>query len=162
MPLPTPPDVTTILSRSDLETIQNQYDRIEMGQVLSSILTHEYPPIADYLTGIGTTIYPEMQKGGKPGTLLPANRERCLVALLACRSRRLELAIHLYMALANGVGVAELAHIVVATGAYTGVDTVGNAFTVMEITLGVLKAMVAANTANPEAVFGALLVPLPG
>jgi len=143
------PDLTKILSASELKTIVDQYNPVVMGQLLSAKLLAQYPTIRLELTGIGDTIYPELN--AKPDTpLSAANRERCLVALLACRSRRIELAIHVYMALANGVTPAELAHIVVTAGIYTGVDTVSSAFDVLQGTFTTLQELAQNKTVDPS------------
>jgi alkylhydroperoxidase/carboxymuconolactone decarboxylase family protein YurZ len=158
---PTPEDLTKILSTSDINVIKRQYDPIKMGTVLSYTLTTQYPAITPYMTTMGGALYPEMQAGGKDSPLPPANRERCLVALLAGRARHLQLAVHIYTAIANGVDPSELVHILLATGVYTGFDTVPTSFGVMQTTLDVLKGLVATNTADPKTVVGALFVALP-
>lgn len=154
-------DLTAILTAPQLQTIVNQYDPVALGTLLSKGLIKQYSPISPYLAAIGKELYPEF-KAKPPGPLPAANRERCLVALLASRSRRLELAIHIYMALVNGVGPAELAHIVLATGIYTGVDTVGAAFNVTQGTLEKLRDLALLNTADPTTVILALAAVFPG
>jgi alkylhydroperoxidase/carboxymuconolactone decarboxylase family protein YurZ len=141
-------DLTTILTATELQTITSSYNAVTMGALLAKGLTDHYPAISPYLGAIGQELYPEF-KPQPAGPLSAANRERCLVALLASRSRRLELAIHIYLALVNGVSTAELAHICVASGIYTGVDTVGSAFDVMQATLEKLQALAQANAADP-------------
>jgi alkylhydroperoxidase/carboxymuconolactone decarboxylase family protein YurZ len=158
---PTPEDLTKILSASDLKAIKSQYNPIAMDNVLSFTLTHQYEAITPYMTAMGGALYPEMQTGATPSPLPAANRERCLVAVLAGRTRRLQLAVHIYLALANGVEPPELVHILLATGVYTGFDTVPSSFGVMQATLDVLKGLVAKNTAAPATVLGALAVALP-
>lgn len=153
-------DLTKILNANELKTVVDQYDPVTMGQLLSFKLLAQYPAIRPELTGIGDTIYPELNS--KPdGPLSAANRERCLVALLACRSRRLELAIHVYMALANGVTPAELAHIVVATGIYTGVDTISNALDVLQGTFTTLQKLAQNNAVDPGRAIAELAKGLP-
>jgi alkylhydroperoxidase/carboxymuconolactone decarboxylase family protein YurZ len=158
---PTPEDLTKILSTSDLKAIKSKYDPIAMGNVLSFTLTHQYQAITPYMTAMGGALYPEMQTGATPSPLPAENRERCLVALLAGRSRRLQLAVHIYLALANGVEPPELVHILLATGVYTGFDTVPSSFEVMQTTLDALKDVVAKKTPDPATVLGALAGALP-
>jgi len=161
-PPPKPPDLGTILKKPELEMIAKQYNPITMGQLLRVGLIARHKPIEPYLDGIGATLYPEFDPSGKSTPLPSANRERCLVALLASRSRSLELAIHLYLALVNGVAAAELAHILVATGVYTGVDTIGHAFAVTQTTLETLQKLAKAGKVDPATVLGALAKAFPG
>jgi len=154
-------ELKTILTGGELQIVKAQYDAIAMGKLLSLTLTTQYPPISPYLAAIGKELYPEF-KGKPPGPLPAANRERCLVALLASRSRRLELAIHLYLALVNGVDPEELAHILLTPCIYTGVDTIGAAFGVMQGTLEKLNALAKLNTADPTTVLQELAKIFPG
>ena len=153
-------DLTTILTVPELQTVTSSYNAVTMGTLLPASLITHYPPISPYLGAIGQELYPEF-KPLPAGPLSAANRERCLVALLASRSRRLELAIHIYLALVNGVSAAELAHICLATGIYTGVDTVGSAFDVMQGTLEKLKALAQGSTADPLSVLVGLAAVFP-
>jgi len=154
------PDLKTILT-GELPLIIQQYDPVAMGELLSKDLVELHVAIKPYLLGIGVTIYPEFKPRRSRSLLSPANRERCAVALLASRSRRFELALHLYMALANGVEPEELAQILVATGVYTGVDTIGAAFGVFLRTLATLKGLAGARTVDPATVFAKLRADFP-
>lgn len=142
-------DLTTILTGTDLTAVISNYDAPIMGQLLAGGLIVHYPAISPYLGAIGQELYPEF-KAQPAGPLSAADRERCLVALLASRSRRLELAIHIYMALVKGVSAAELAHICLAAGIYTGIDTVGSAFEVMQTTLEKLRAIAQTGVPTPQ------------
>lgn len=153
-------ELTTILARTELTAVISNYNAPAMGQLLSAGLITHYPAISPYLGAIGQELYPEF-KSQPAGPLAAADRERCLVALLASRSRRLELAIHIYLALVNGVGVAELAHICLAAGIYTGIDTVGSAFEVMQKTLETLQAVAQTSTPDPQTVLVGLATALP-
>jgi hypothetical protein len=157
----TPESLTTILTKTDLQTIVGQYDPVAMGKLLPVAPVIRYSPIGPYLTKIGETLYPEFDPELPANPLSAPNRERCLVALLACRARRLELAIHLYMALANGIDPAELAHILVAAGVYTGIDTVAIAFEVMQSALEILKDLAGKKTADPKTVLLAFNAAIP-
>jgi carboxymuconolactone decarboxylase family protein len=151
-----PLDLSTILSQTELDIIVGQYDPVVVGKLLSAGLANQHQVIRPYLSGIGDSLYPEFDPSPHANPLSAANRERCLVALLASRSRRLELAIHSYMALANGVAPGELAQIILAAGVYTGVDTVASAFDTLQTTLQNLKDLVMAKTADPGKVLAKL------
>jgi len=146
------PNLTAILGPEDLKVIVGQYNAAAAG--LGTKLSDQYPPIGPALKGIAATLYPEATK--TEVALSPANRERCLVAILASRSRRLELAIHAYLALGNSVTPPELAHIVVVSGIYTGIDTVSEGFDVLQTTFTVLKKAVKDQKADPQNVIRAL------
>jgi alkylhydroperoxidase/carboxymuconolactone decarboxylase family protein YurZ len=146
----TPVDLSTILTQSELDFIVSQYDPVVLGKLLSISLATQHKVTRPYLSGIGDSLYPEFDPSSRrENPLSAANRERCLVALLASRSRRLELAIHGYMALANGVAPGELAQIALTAAVYTGVDTLANAFDTLQGTLERLKDLVRRKTAAP-------------
>lgn len=150
-------DIPGILPQADIEKIVAAYDPKILAAAISGGLGRDYPPIEPYLEGIGKTLYPEFDAQNPASPLSPPNRERCLVALLASRSRTVELAIHAYMAIANRVYPPELCHIVVAAGAYTGVDTVGIALGVLKKTFTVLKKLADDDTVDPGTVIARLL-----
>jgi carboxymuconolactone decarboxylase family protein len=155
-PLPVPPELSTILNQPELDSIAGQYNPVVVGKLLSLRLANQHKVTRPYLRGIGNSLYPEFESSRRTNPLSAANRERCLVALLASRSRRLELAIHIYMALANGVVPGELAQIILAAGVYTGVDTVGSGFDTLQMTLLTLKNLVTSKTLDPEKVVSTL------
>jgi len=87
------------------------------------------------------------------------DRERIIIALLTSREERLLLAIHLYIALMEGVAPEELAHIIFLSGIYTGVSGFTQGIGVLETTLGLLEELGRAPDAvrrHPLAVLGAL------
>jgi len=144
------------LSSAEIDAVAKSYDPLAMGQLLSATLVALYSPTEHLLRGIGDALYPEFAASGSETPLTPACRERCLVALLASRTRTLELAIHVYMAIANGVAPDELRQILLVVAAYTGIDTAANGFRMLETTLQVLKACAKNGAVDPQTVLGAL------
>ena len=144
------------LSSAEIEVVANSYDPLAMGQLLSATLVSLYSPTEHLLRGIGDALYPEFDAKGSEASLTPASRECCLVALLASRTRTLELAIHIYMAIANRVAPDELRQILLVVAAYTGIDTAANAFRMLETTLQVLNACAKNGAASPQTVLAAL------
>lgn len=151
-------DVREILTEYELEELRKQYDALEMGETIGTVLPEIYPPIAAYMSAVGQTLYPEFQKGGgKDSPLSAANRERCLVTLLAARrGEGVNLAVHIYLALVNGVCPAEIARILVLAGIYSGISAFPPGVTVEARTLATLKAVVGKGDARPAQVYDAL------
>jgi alkylhydroperoxidase/carboxymuconolactone decarboxylase family protein YurZ len=56
----------------------------------------------------------------------PKDRERCLIAVLASRDAGLNLAIHIYVGLMEGLSPQEIADVIFLGGIYTGVDRISD------------------------------------
>jgi len=152
-----PSSAGATLSSAEIDVVAGSYDPVAMGQLLSATLIGLYSPTEHLLRGIGDALYPEFDANGSDTPLTAANRERCLVALLASRTRTLELAIHIYMAIANRVAPDELRQILLVVAAYTGIDTAANGFRMLETALQVLKACAQKDSAEPQTVLAALV-----
>jgi hypothetical protein len=110
-----------------------------------------YPPVKNYVEAVGTTLYPEMQ-ATPDGPLARANRERCVLAVLGGRQESLNLAVHIYLALVNGVSPGEIAHILALAGVYGGMGSFAHSLDIEKVTLEHLKTLYR-KPADPLAVF---------
>lgn len=140
-----PPPLTQILSDADLTALRAQYDEQAMTDVLSKPLPaiDPDPRFATYIEAIRDAFYLDPAPPDDDLTVL--DRERILIALLAARGLRYELALHCYIALMSGAPPAHVAKILFLTALYSGVPSVANGLAVLETTLLTLKQSVASS-----------------
>jgi alkylhydroperoxidase/carboxymuconolactone decarboxylase family protein YurZ len=122
--------------------------RDELVAQMRDHLPRRYPTADGFVGAIERAFY-------AGGALTAANRERCIVALLAAREERHFLAIHVYLALMEGVAPEEIADVVFLSAVYTGVPALTRGIAVVERTLALLENMAAAGD-------GAALHPVTG
>ncbi|TMA75478.1 MAG: methyltransferase domain-containing protein [Deltaproteobacteria bacterium] len=153
--------IRDILTDDQLTILREQFDPQQMNALLGASLSADYPPSVPHLATIGDLFY-----GGRDGnmastTLSAANRERCLVAILAARGSGLNLALHIYLALTASVSPEEIAHILLLVGTYSGIENFAGAIQNEAKTLHVLGRVVDAGSATPKDVFQALVRAFP-
>jgi alkylhydroperoxidase/carboxymuconolactone decarboxylase family protein YurZ len=131
-----------------LKALREQYQSSEATAVMSSVLGALYEPSRAYGDAITEAFYgrlPEDIPSPNRKALSVQDRERCLIALLASRGVEGTLAVHIYLALMEGISVEEIANVMLLVGIYTGVDRLSWALTTYVTTLKTLCALVDAN-----------------
>ena len=96
--------------------------------------------------------------------LSAADRERCLIALLASQRAGFALAVHVYIALMEGVFPEEIANVLLLAGMYSGADSFNSGLNVLGKTMDALEALAASNDRaqlQVEAVFKKLVAAFP-
>ena len=135
-----PVSVTRILSKHALDTLRASYDEKAMTQVLCKPLPKidPDPRFRSYVRAVRHAFY---FPAARPtaSDLQAIDRERILIALLAARGLRYELALHVYAGLMHGASPAHVANVVFLTGIYAGVPCVANGLAVLETLLLALK-----------------------
>jgi alkylhydroperoxidase/carboxymuconolactone decarboxylase family protein YurZ len=152
--------VTDILTAADLLNLRNAYNAnlAEMTAILSAVGL-DYPPVQDWLTSVGNTMFRELSPTPAPNLpVLPIDRERCLIALIAERRETLNLAVHIYMGLMNGLSPAEVANVLALTGIYGGISAYIRGIRVAEQTFKVLEVLAPLPIRGPKAAVTALSV----
>jgi alkylhydroperoxidase/carboxymuconolactone decarboxylase family protein YurZ len=119
------PDITNLLTEDQIAKLHVGYTTALMTAAISSSLPALYPAAAPYLGGVMTSFYGDLPSDSiarerKELSLL--DRERCLIAILASQNDHGALAIHMYFALMEGLSSAEIAHILLLSGTYTGIS----------------------------------------
>ncbi len=152
--------VTDILTAPELKELRRQYDPRKAGEIFGGVLPQLYPPATGYIDAVGSTLYGDWQSG-PTGPLKPENRERCILTVLGSRQENRNLAIHIYLALMYGVSPAEIAHILVLAGIYSGISSFAHSIGIEVVTLTKLKGLVASNAAGVEQVNDALKATFP-
>jgi alkylhydroperoxidase/carboxymuconolactone decarboxylase family protein YurZ len=140
--------VSGALAPADLDKLRGAYKREDMTKILVETLPKAYVLSMEYVEAIGDLLYskllPEESDPGLRSALSVEDRERCLVAVLASREAGLALAIHVYIALMEGVSPQEIAHILLLVGIYSGIDHLtGGLKTELQV-LGALKKQIIA------------------
>lgn len=148
--------IADILKDDAVERLRTAYGNGDvMTKALSAALPALYPASQQYIDAIGDAFYP-LQGAKTP--LEAADRERCLVTLLASRGAKRNLAIHVYMALMARIPATEICHILLLVGAYAGVETLANALTIAKTTFETLATVAGGASYGPVDVLKALAV----
>ena len=143
---PTAGALVNILQPAALQTLRDAYDDDTMTNALSMALPLQYPAAQEYIDALRHAFY------GSPGPapLLRADsRERCLIGILASRGANRNLAIHIYAGLMQGISVEEIGHILLLTGAYTGVDNLAHGLGILKTALEILAQLAADVSTRP-------------
>ena len=113
------------LSDAALQTLQAAYKVDEMKQLLETFLPKLYLPSKNYSDAINARFYGNLQDDSVPtkyrDALSVQDVERCVIALLASRGEQPLLAVHIYIALMEGITPAEIGNIILLAGIYSGV-----------------------------------------
>ena len=97
-------------------------------------LSGTYPPGAPFVGSVVDLLY-----GDEP--VKPKDRERSLIALLGARQESMNLAIHIYWGLMEGLSPEEIGHTLLLVGAYTGIPGYSTSMVVYAKTFALLKVL---------------------
>jgi alkylhydroperoxidase/carboxymuconolactone decarboxylase family protein YurZ len=131
-------DITSIITKEELQLFKDAYTVDVMRTTLVARFKVMYPPSRPYVDAISTAFLGDRDD---PEKLADNDLERCLIAVLASRGADVNLAIHIYAALALGVTPGEIGHILFLAGVYTGIDNFSESLMLLATTLGVLKGL---------------------
>jgi len=131
----TPGDIDRVLSDGDLQQLRKGYDGADMTHILSTGIPRLDKHTTKYIHSIRRAFY--------DGTrMLPKDRERCLIGILSSRDSGLNLAIHIYVGLMEGLSPDEISDVIFLGGVYTGVDRLSDGLAAEVRALTVLKHVV--------------------
>ena len=155
-------ELSTILSPSDINSLQGKFDATELATVYATTLKSAYPLCGDLVNGIiKTFVGLATPVPSKHAPLSAAEQERIVIALLASRGGQSNLAIHIYVAIANptvALSVDQIGGILLLTGVYTGIDHFAAGVRTAETTLTLLHTLVKdSKPLNPQAVVASIL-----
>jgi alkylhydroperoxidase/carboxymuconolactone decarboxylase family protein YurZ len=152
-----PPQITNIrdyLPLPKVMVLQNAYVRDDAMSLLNSVLPLTYDYATEYVTAVGDAFFGDLPEDTGPmwrSTLSIQDRERCVITLLASQRAVLELAIHVYLAVMEGLSPEEVANILMLTGMYAGLDSFSHGLRVEAKALATLAALVDDQTAVRDA-----------
>ena len=115
--------IKDILTQTELTAIENGYKAAEMAAIMRSLFLDSYPPSQAWVDALGGAFdanLPDDDQLPPRDRLSLRDRERCIIAILGSHGGGLQLAIHIYIAIANKVSPEEIAHVLFLTGVYTG------------------------------------------
>ncbi len=156
------PPAAEVLTTDELSSLRAGYDSELMKAIATGTVNALHPPIAA-LTGY---IRDEIYAGGDTPdpaapTLSRADRERCLITLLATGAQGMPLAVHFYWGLMEGLSPANVMATLTLVAAYTGLDNFTRAARLFEQTASFLKRHLGAGgSTRPDAVLVALVAEL--
>jgi alkylhydroperoxidase/carboxymuconolactone decarboxylase family protein YurZ len=123
--------IDDVLQPEQLEMLRKAYRSEDVIQILSKGIPGLDERTAGYINAIRSAFY--------EGTAMqPRDRERCLIAVLASRDAGLNLAIHIYIGLMEGLSPQEIADVIFLGGIYTGVDRISDGLAAEVTTLTAL------------------------
>ncbi len=125
--------IDEVLSSEQLDTLKRAYFSEDMTRLLSSGIPGLDDRTTDFIGAIRNAFY-----DGSGQIMSAKDRERCLVAILASRDAGLNLAIHIYCGLMEGLSPQEIADVIFLGGIYTGVDRISDGLAAEMRTLTVL------------------------
>ena len=146
-----PPPITNIrdyLPLAKVTVLQGYYVRDDAMALLNAVLPLTYDYATEYVTAVGDAFYGDLPEDTGPSwrsTLSIQDRERCVIALLASQYAELELAIHVYLAVMEGMSPEEVANILMLTGMYAGLDAFSKGLRTEAKALATLAALVDGN-----------------
>jgi alkylhydroperoxidase/carboxymuconolactone decarboxylase family protein YurZ len=132
------------LNEDQLLTLRDAYARETMIAVLSKGMPSIDARTSAYIADIRQAFY----DSGAP--MKPRDRERCLIAVLAARDAGLNLALHIYIGLMEGLTPQEIADVIFLGGVYTGVDRISDGLGALVKTLATLKNVSNGGTCSPD------------
>jgi len=129
--------IDTTLSTDQLENLRSIYkkERATMLQILSKGIPDRYDRTFPYIGAVASAFYPIEDR---TGTMAAKDRERCLISILASRDAGLNLSLHLYLGLMEGLSPRQRADIIFLAGVYTGVDRMSDGLAALVATLSIL------------------------
>jgi alkylhydroperoxidase/carboxymuconolactone decarboxylase family protein YurZ len=136
--------IATTLTNDQIATLKAGYSTQKMIDLLSAGMPLLDEDTKEYVTSIRDSFY-----GGSGTHMTVLDRERILIAVLASRDGGFNLALHIYIALMEGLMPAEIADVIFLSGIYTGVDRISDGLATELYTLMVL-AQVAAPPRNGD------------
>src|SRR5262245_37938360 len=135
--------VDAALTNDQLGILRQAYAKEDMITLLSAGMPSLDARTTQYIESIRQAFY-----DGGGTTIGPKDRERCLIAVLVSRDSGLNLALHIYLGLMEGLTPQEVADVIFLSGGYTGVDRISDGLATVVKTLGVLVNVVN-ETAKP-------------
>ena len=112
--------IDAVLTEDQLKRLRGAYNREGMTQVLSTGMPSLHKTTTKFIHTIRKAFYDNTT------ALAPKDRERCLIAVLSARDAGLNLAMHIYMGLMEGLTPHEIADVIFLGGIYTGVDRISD------------------------------------
>lgn len=144
-------DVTEMLSEKELAALRGAYDGLLLSELATKTLVEKFPASRIWVNTIQRILYVDESRGGAPLLdITPKERELCLITLLSAQHLELELGVHIYWGMMEGLSPKQIAALITMVGVYAGLARFNSALTVMTTALKALD--VVAQKPNPDVV----------
>jgi len=146
------PPIESYLSAASLQALRQAYRRADFYVALKQPLLQVYPRTASYANAIEEDFYyredpanpnDDEQASPDPGLLTIRERELCLITLLSAQGGKYDLALHIYLALMEGLSAAAIVNAMFLAGVYAGVPFLAGG---LATAIGTLRALEARAT----------------
>lgn len=147
-------DVTRILLPGEIEALRQGYDAQLMSDLATRALVEKFPASGLWVHTIQKILFKDDDNGGKPLLDLPAReRELCLLSLMSAQHLGMELGVHVYWGIMEGLEPKEIAALMTLVGVYAGLSKFEAALSVM---MKAVEAMHAAAQSGDTDVLGVI------
>lgn len=151
-------DVTQMLKPAEIAALRASYDAQLLSDLATKALVDKFPASGLWVSTIQKILYKDPENGGKPLLDLAAReRELCLISLLSAQHSGMELGIHVYWGIMEGLEPQQIAALMTLVGVYAGLSRFEAALTVMTITMKALDAAAQAGETEVPGVINRLL-----
>lgn len=154
------PNIGDVLPEPQLAQLRASFatpqGKAEMDAILRGVLPDLYSDSRPYVQAVLATYFDDARRDPDDFELDADDRERCIIALLAAQGGQFTLAIHIYLGLMLGITLQEIAHVILLSGVYTGVNRFAEGMFVHVKTLQTLAGL--SGDFGPQAVKKALSV----
>lgn len=145
--MPQAKPIEDYLSETNLDALRSAYRRADFYEALKNPLLQVYPHTKEYADAIEKYFYYREDPNNPnddefaspdPGFLTIRERELCLITLLTAQNGKYNLALHVYMALMEGLSPAAIVNTMFLAGIYAGVPFLAGG---LETAIGTLVAL---------------------
>lgn len=151
-------DVTQMLSDQQLCRLRSGYDAELLSDLATQTVVQKFPASQVWISTIQRILFKDPANGNRPLLDLSAKeRELCLVTLLSAQAMDLELAVHIYWGLMEGLEPKELAALITVVGVYAGLDKFNSALDVMTKTMHALDKVASSGACQVPDVIPAIV-----
>lgn len=147
-------DVTKVLLPSEIDALRDSYDPEQLSNLATRALVEKFPASGLWVHTIQKILFKDDDNGGKPLLDLPAReRELCLITLMSAQHLGMELGVHIYWGIMEGLEPREIAALMTLVGVYAGLSRFEAALSVM---MKAVQAMHEAAECNQTDVLGVI------
>jgi alkylhydroperoxidase/carboxymuconolactone decarboxylase family protein YurZ len=115
-------DVTDLLSRRAIRALRKGYDGATMATLATAVMVKDFAESEAYVNAVHDTMYASPD-GSEPllSELSGRERETALIPLITSQRAELELAVHVYWGIMEGLSPDEVAGLMLVSGIYSGI-----------------------------------------